>query len=124
MNSQHSTISFTIFFFFNSLPTFFHYTISSPSPAIFSTSSTVFSTSPIYRVAGSSCSLLSCGLHKKYKSSASTTFIKNGTDFHITYGSGPVSGYQSVDSLNIGGLVVKGQEFAEVTGEIQYKWIY
>jgi hypothetical protein len=31
------------------------------------------------------------------------------------YGSGPVSGYQSFDTLNMGGLVVENQEFAEVT---------
>lgn len=31
------------------------------------------------------------------------------------YGSGPVSGFQSKDNLNIGGVVVKEQEFAEVT---------
>ena len=66
-------------------------------------------------VAGSGCALLSCGLHRKYKSSASTSYVQNGTDFHITYGSGPVSGFQSKDTLNIGGLVVELQEFAEVT---------
>lgn len=66
-------------------------------------------------VAGSGCALLSCGLHKKYKSSASSTYVQNGTDFHIMYGSGPVSGFQSVDQLNIGGIVVENQEFAEVT---------
>ena len=66
-------------------------------------------------VAGSGCALLSCGLHRKYKSSASTSYIQNGTDFHITYGSGPVSGFQSIDDLNIGGLIVSEQEFAEVT---------
>lgn len=66
-------------------------------------------------VAGSGCALMSCGLHRKYKSSASTSYIQNGTDFHITYGSGPVSGFQSIDNLNIGGLIISQQEFAEVT---------
>lgn len=66
-------------------------------------------------VASSECPLMSCGLHKKYKSSASTSYIANGTDFHITYGSGPVSGYQSKDVLNIGGIIVPLQEFAQVT---------
>ena len=66
-------------------------------------------------VAGSGCALMSCGLHRKYKSSASTSYIQNGTDFHITYGSGPVSGFQSIDDLNIGGLIISQQEFAEVT---------
>lgn len=66
-------------------------------------------------VASSGCALLSCGLHQRYKSTASSTYVSNGTDFHITYGSGPVSGFQSIDELNIGGIAVKNQEFAEVT---------
>lgn len=57
----------------------------------------------------------SCGRHNKYDSSKSSTYKVNGTDFHIEYGSGPVSGFQSIDDLNMGGLVVKEQDFAEVT---------
>jgi len=56
----------------------------------------------------------SCGRHAKYDSSKSSTYVANGTAFNIMYGSGPVSGYQSFDQLNFGGLVVQ-QEFAEVT---------
>ena len=66
-------------------------------------------------VASSSCGVTSCGLKKRYKSQASSTYVQNGTDFKIVYGSGPVSGYQSIDDLTVGGLVVKEQEFAEVT---------
>lgn len=66
-------------------------------------------------VAGSGCPLLSCGLHKKYKSSASSSYIQNGTEFNILYGSGPVSGFQSIDGLDLGGILVQSQEFAEVT---------
>jgi hypothetical protein len=65
-------------------------------------------------VASSQCGS-SCGRHQKYDSSRSRTYVKNGTSFDIVYGSGPVSGFQSFDNLNMGGLVVKGQEFAEVT---------
>jgi hypothetical protein len=65
-------------------------------------------------VASSNCDS-SCGRHKEYDSSGSSTYIKNGTSFDIMYGSGPVSGYQSIDTMNMGGLVVKEQEFAEVT---------
>jgi hypothetical protein len=65
-------------------------------------------------VASSQCDD-SCGRHAKYDSTKSSTYIKNGTDFHIEYGSGPVSGFQSIDNLNMGGLVVKEQDFAEVT---------
>jgi len=65
-------------------------------------------------VASSNCDS-SCGRHAEYDSSKSSTYIQNGTVFDIMYGSGPVSGYQSIDNLNFGGLVVQQQEFAEVT---------
>eukprot|EP01032_Pedospumella_encystans_P022733 gene22733-25751_t len=45
-------------------------------------------------VASSNCDS-SCGRHAKYNSAKSSTYIANGTSFDITYGSGPVSGYQS-----------------------------
>jgi len=57
----------------------------------------------------------SCGRHAKYDSSKSKTYTANGTVFNIEYGSGPVSGFQSIDNLDFGGLIVKDQEFAEVT---------
>jgi hypothetical protein len=65
-------------------------------------------------VAGSQCDD-SCGRHAKFDASKSSTFVKNGTAFDIEYGSGPVSGYESVDTLNMGDLIVKDQIFAEVT---------
>jgi len=65
-------------------------------------------------VASSQCDD-SCGRHSKYDASKSSTYIKNGTVFDIEYGSGPVSGYESADVMNMGGLVVKDQIFAEVT---------
>lgn len=65
-------------------------------------------------VASSQCDS-SCGRHAKYDASKSSTYTKNGTIFHIEYGSGPVSGFQSVDNLNMGGIVIKDQDFAEVT---------
>jgi hypothetical protein len=49
-----------------------------------------------------------------YDSTKSTTYVKNGTKFEIMYGSGPVSGFLSDDSVNFGGLVVKSQRFAEI----------
>lgn len=66
-------------------------------------------------VAGADCPVNSCGRHAKYDSSKSSTYVQNGTSFDIMYGSGPVSGFQSVDQLNMGGLVVSNQMFAEVT---------
>jgi cathepsin D len=61
------------------------------------------------------CSAFSCLLHKKYDSSASSSYVSNGTSFNITYGSGGVSGFVSADTLNVAGLVVKDQSFAEIT---------
>jgi len=65
-------------------------------------------------VASSKCDD-TCGRHAKYDSSKSSTYTANGTSFDIMYGSGPVSGFQSVDKMNMGQLIVNGQEFAEVT---------
>jgi len=65
-------------------------------------------------VASSKCDS-SCGRHSKYYSTRSSTYAANGTEFKILYGSGPVSGFQSVETLGVGGLQVLKQEFAEVT---------
>jgi len=53
-------------------------------------------------------------LKHKYKSSASSTYVANGTVFKIQYGSGPVSGIWSEDTVTMGGLPIKSQTFAEV----------
>jgi len=53
-------------------------------------------------------------LKHKYDSSKSSTYVKNGTEFKIQYGSGPVSGIWSGDKVTIGDLPIKEQAFAEV----------
>ncbi|OWA50042.1 Lysosomal aspartic protease [Hypsibius exemplaris] len=63
------------------------------------------------------CSDIACLLHDEYDSSASSTYVKNGTAFKIQYGSGAVAGFLSVDSLGVAGITVKSQTFAEVTTE-------
>lgn len=68
-------------------------------------------------VPSSECSSIACYLHNKYDSSASSTYHKNGSEFAIKYGSGSLSGFISQDTLKIGDLKVKGQDFAEATNE-------
>ncbi|WEW55159.1 aspartic proteinase precursor [Emydomyces testavorans] len=68
-------------------------------------------------VPSSECTSIACYLHNKYDSSSSSTYKKNGTEFAIRYGSGSLSGFVSQDTLRIGDLTVKKQDFAEATSE-------
>jgi len=51
--------------------------------------------------------------HNYYDNSKSSTYVKNGTTFAIEYGSGPVAGEYSVDTMSIGGVDVENYLFAE-----------
>ncbi|XP_051898894.1 cathepsin D-like [Pristis pectinata] len=66
-------------------------------------------------VPSSHCSFLdiACWIHHKYKSDASSTYVKNGTKFSIRYGSGSLSGFLSQDVLTIGDMKTPKQIFAE-----------
>lgn len=63
-------------------------------------------------VAAENCSV-SCGLHKRYDGAKSSTYVPNGTAFHIDYASGPVSGWVESDAVTMGGITVTS-EFAAV----------
>eukprot|EP01062_Namystynia_karyoxenos_P014401 TRINITY_DN1518_c0_g1_i4.p2 TRINITY_DN1518_c0_g1~~TRINITY_DN1518_c0_g1_i4.p2 ORF type:complete len:564 (+),score=226.69 TRINITY_DN1518_c0_g1_i4:73-1692(+) len=52
--------------------------------------------------------------HKLYNHDKSSTYRANGTIFNIQYGSGPVSGFYSADTVDIGGVSVPDYTFAEV----------
>jgi hypothetical protein len=56
-----------------------------------------------------------CGSHPLYKSTSSSTYVKNGTDFKIEYGSGPVAGFLSQDTITLGSVKDQKQLFAEIT---------
>lgn len=64
-------------------------------------------------VPSKSCS--NCGSKTLYDSHSSSTYSQNGSKFNIEYGSGPVSGFLSYDSLTIADIKVEKQEFAEIT---------
>mmetsp|Transcript_3167 Transcript_3167/g.8184 ORF Transcript_3167/g.8184 Transcript_3167/m.8184 type:complete len:366 (+) Transcript_3167:30-1127(+) len=52
--------------------------------------------------------------HQIYSHDESTTYVANGTDFAIEYGSGPVSGYYSRDNVQVGDITIANYLFAEV----------
>ncbi|KAL4613472.1 cathepsin D-like [Arapaima gigas] len=58
---------------------------------------------------------LACTNHKKYNSSKSRTYVRNGADFSILYGSGSAYGFLSQDTCRIGSITVPKQVFAEAT---------
>ncbi|KAJ9648881.1 aspartic proteinase precursor [Coniosporium apollinis] len=68
-------------------------------------------------VPSTECGSIACYLHNKYDSSASSTYKKNGTKFEIRYGSGSLSGFVSQDTVQIGDIKIKHQDFAEATSE-------
>jgi len=56
-----------------------------------------------------------CGTHALYDHSASKEYSEDGRKFHIEYGSGPVDGYLSTDTVSVGSVTVKASTFAEIT---------
>lgn len=68
-------------------------------------------------VPSSECNSIACFLHTKYDSSASSTYQKNGSSFAIRYGSGSLEGFVSKDTVQIGDIKIKDQDFTEATSE-------
>jgi len=59
--------------------------------------------------------VIACDIHSKYDSTHSSTYRANATKFAIQYGTGAVAGFISQDTVNIGGLQIKDQQFGEAT---------
>merc|ERR1712072_1302464 len=66
-------------------------------------------------VPGKSCSFLTCWMHPRYDESKSSTYEKDGRKYNVQYGSGPVEGIFSKDTVTVGTIDVKSQPFAEVS---------
>nr|AMN87036.1 hypothetical protein [Paspalum vaginatum] len=60
---------------------------------------------------------IACYFHSRYKSGQSSSYKKNGKPAAIQYGTGSIAGFFSEDSVTVGDLVVKDQEFIEATKE-------
>ncbi|XP_074041020.1 uncharacterized protein [Leptinotarsa decemlineata] len=58
-----------------------------------------------------------CRFHNRYDSKNSSTYEEDNREFNISYGSGALKGFLSTDTVEVAGLSVEGQTFAEVTNE-------
>ncbi|KAF9401172.1 Vacuolar protease A, partial [Podila epigama] len=82
------------------------------------TFSVVFDTgSSNFWVPSTHCNSIACFLHRRFDSEKSSTFKPNGTQFAIQYGSGSLEGIISNDNVEVGGVVIKHQDFGESVKE-------
>jgi len=66
-------------------------------------------------VPGKACGFFTCYRHPRYDETKSKTYEKDGREYSVQYGSGPVKGIFSKDTVTVGSVDVKGQLFAEVS---------
>ncbi|BAT79981.1 hypothetical protein LR48_Vigan213s003300 [Vigna angularis] len=60
---------------------------------------------------------IACYFHSKYRSKISSTYTEIGTPCSIPYGQGSIYGFFSQDNVQVGDVIIKDQEFAEITRE-------
>ncbi|XP_039501436.1 lysosomal aspartic protease [Drosophila santomea] len=58
-----------------------------------------------------------CQEHNKYNSSASSSYVEDGGEFSLEYGTGSLLGVRSRDTVNIDGMVIRNQTFVEAVDE-------
>ncbi|KAI8993574.1 endopeptidase [Pilobolus umbonatus] len=63
------------------------------------------------------CTSIACFMHRRYDSGQSSTYVENGTEFSIHYGTGSLEGFISQDLLTVADIKVKDQGFAESVKE-------
>jgi cathepsin D len=56
-----------------------------------------------------------CAKHARYNHSASSTYAANGEGFFLPYGSGTLLGFESNDTVSLGGLQIPMATFGEAT---------
>jgi len=60
---------------------------------------------------------IACRTHNQYDSTKSSSYVADGADFSIAYGTGAMKGFVSGDKVCVAGTCVKEQKFAEATKE-------
>lgn len=63
---------------------------------------------------GGSCHSIACLRHSRYQSGSSSTYVADGEDFVIEYGSGGVSGTCSKDTVTMGDAIAAQMTFGEI----------
>jgi len=66
-------------------------------------------------VPGKACPFKTCFLHHRYDKTKSLSWEEDGRKYEVQYGSGPVEGVFSKDTVTVGTVDVKHQPFAEVS---------
>ena len=61
---------------------------------------------PIAFISHSNSFFVFSGTHNRYDSKKSSTYKEDGTDFEIQYGSGSMSGFQSIDTCCVSTVVI------------------